>query len=49
MNLKCKDQAMVIRSLQEGSKYAQIRSLQEIFDEFIHQRDNYADHGLKLA
>lgn len=35
--------------LQEGSKYAQIRSLQEIFDEFIHQRDNYANRGLKLG
>ena len=33
----------------QGSKYAQIRSLQEIFDEFIHQRDNYANRGLKLG
>lgn len=35
--------------LQEGSKYAQIRNLQEIFNEFIHQRDNYANRGLKLG
>lgn len=35
--------------LQEGSKYAQIRNLQEIFNEFIHQRDNCADRGLKLG
>lgn len=35
--------------LQEGSRYAQTRSLQEIFDGFIHQRDNYADRGLKLG
>lgn len=35
--------------LQEGSKYAQIRSLQGIFNEFIHQRDNYANRGLKLG
>ena len=35
--------------LQEGSKYAQIRNLQEVFNEFIHQRDDYADCGLKLG
>lgn len=35
--------------LQEGSKYAQIRNLQEVFNEFIHQRDNYANRGLKLG
>ena len=35
--------------LQEGSKYAQIRNLQEIFNEFMHQRDNYANRGLKLG
>lgn len=35
--------------LQEGGKHAQIRNLQVIFNEFIHQRDDYANRGLKLG